>query len=146
MAEGVHGSQMADRAPALVGDLRLLPPLLWLCGPAGESEVEPLVIRFLPVLAAEPGRVLPREALLGRCWPDTTLGDDSLHRVVAAARREMRETRTRTQIETIPRTGYRTVAAAADEPENASQAADFAEGAGWSTPAVVKRRALLVAG
>lgn len=146
MAEGVNGSQLADRAPVAIGDLRLLPPLLRLRGPTGESEVEPLVMRFLLVLAEEPGRVLAREALLGRCWPDTTVGDDSLHRVVAAARRGMRETGTHTQIETIPRTGYRLVAAVGDVHETALEGAGSAAGEGRAEYPLVKRRALLVAG
>ncbi len=108
--------RLADVPAVRMGDLELTPALLRVTGPVGVTETEPLVMRLLLLLAESPGRVLAREAILSSLWPGTTVGDDSLHRAVAQARRALAACGTTAIIETVPRTGYRLEPGAAAAP------------------------------
>lgn len=56
-------------------------------------------------LAAHPGQVIAREALLDAVWPDVTVTDDSITQCVAELRRALGEDGAR-WLRTVPRRGY----------------------------------------
>lgn len=83
----------------------------------GESRaLEPKVMDLLFLLASRPGHVFSREALTEALWPDTTVGEDALSRCVFKLRKALEDAdgsgRTGGRIETIPKRGYRLIAAA----------------------------------
>jgi len=93
----------------------------------GETvHLEPKVMQVLIALASEPGEVVTREHLRKAVWPDVFVGEDVLIRAVSELRRafsdDPREPHT---IQTIPKVGYRLVAAV-EQP--AAEAASDAEG------------------
>lgn len=108
--------RLADQLPVQLGDVQLVPALLQVIGPAQTAEVEPLVMRLLLLLAAAPGQVRPREGIIAALWPGTTVGDDSVHRAIAQARRALAASGGGARIETVPRTGYRLVVDATSAP------------------------------
>lgn len=88
-------------------------------GPGGTALVEPRVMQVLTALAEARGNVVTREYLFRRCWGNPFVGDDSLNRAIAGARRLASSVADNSfTIENIPRTGYRLVetTAAADGP------------------------------
>jgi DNA-binding winged helix-turn-helix (wHTH) protein len=76
------------------------------------SRLEPKVMEVLVCLAEHTGEVVPKEKLLQAVWPDTFVSDDVLKRSVSELRHvfgdDAHESRV---IETIPKRGYRLVAA-----------------------------------
>ena len=76
------------------------------------NRVEPKVMEVLVCLAEHAGEAVPKEKLLQTVWPDTFVSDDVLKRSVSELRRvfgdDAHESRV---IETIPKRGYRLVAA-----------------------------------
>ena len=73
--------------------------------------VEPRVMDLLVLLAESPGQVFGRDEILERVWPETTVQDDALRRVVTLLRRVLEDDPKEPQyIETITRRGYRLVA------------------------------------
>lgn len=64
-------------------------------------------MQVLLALADANGSVLTREDLLRCCWNGVIVGDDSINRAIAEARRVAREAQAGFTIETIPRVGYR---------------------------------------
>ncbi|MCG2841549.1 winged helix-turn-helix domain-containing protein [Sandaracinobacter sp. RS1-74] len=128
----------ARRARLALGDLHLLPPERSVAGPAGTVQVEPRVMQLLLALADAKGEVAPREALLEQCWDGVVVGDDSLNRAIAGARRALKDAGTAcVAIETIPKLGYRLLAE--DLPPVAEPALESGKGP-------VARRALLAGG
>jgi Tol biopolymer transport system component/DNA-binding winged helix-turn-helix (wHTH) protein len=96
-----------------IGELhRVEPSLNSVTGPAGTTRLEPKVMQVLVCLAAHAGEVVSKEQLLRAVWPDTFVGDDVLTRCVSELRRvfndDVKEPRF---IQTIPKGGYRLVAA-----------------------------------
>src|SRR5256714_11473274 len=101
----------------MAGDFRvgswLVQPSLNSISQNGTSDrVERKVMEVLVCLAESPGETVPKEKLLQTVWPDTFVSDDVLKRSVSELRRvfgdDAHESRV---IETIPRRGYRLVAA-----------------------------------
>jgi len=104
-------------------------PLFWI-GPAAVEpslnqirpngrvhKVEPRVMRVLLCLAARPGEVLTREALLDAVWSDSFPNDEGLTQAVCKLRKAFGDRATRsTVIETIPKVGYRLVAPVSAQP------------------------------
>lgn len=79
-------------------------------GPGATRPVEPKVMDLLFLLAADPGKVVRREALQAALWPGVTVGDDSLARCVFKLRAALRDGPDQAfAIETIPKRGYRLV-------------------------------------
>lgn len=107
----LSAADLADRADFRLGLAEISPSTHILRGPGGEASVEPLVMQVLLVLCDAQGGVVSREALFGRCWGKVVVGEDSLNRTIAEARRIARSIAPDSfAIETIPRTGYRLVA------------------------------------
>jgi len=91
-------------------------------GPGATRPVEPKVMDLLFLLAAEPGKVVGREALHSALWPGVTVGDDSLARCVFKLRTALRDGPDRSfAVETIPKRGYRLVETAAGRGEAAGR-------------------------
>lgn len=75
--------------------------------------VTPKAIAVLLVLAAQPGKVVGRDALLAQVWPDTLPTDDVLTQAITQLRKafgEQRGSEGPRYIETIAKTGYRLLA------------------------------------
>lgn len=82
-----------------------------LAGPGGTLRVEPKVMDLLFLLAAQPGRVVAREAILEALWPGVVVGDDSLARTISKLRQALGDdARAPRYVETIAKRGYRLLA------------------------------------
>lgn len=80
--------------------------------------------RILERLASSPGEVVSREALIGSAWDRSGVGDDVLSRSINALRDALGDdARAPRYLETIPKSGYRLVAAVSREPEAAAPVA-----------------------
>jgi len=74
--------------------------------------LEPKVMEVLVCLAQHPGEPIPRERLLQTVWADTFVTDDVLTRSISELRRAFEDdARESTVIQTIPKRGYRLLAA-----------------------------------
>jgi DNA-binding winged helix-turn-helix (wHTH) protein/Tol biopolymer transport system component len=87
-------------------------------------------MQVLLCLAAEPGQVVSKERLMQTVWPDTFVGDDVLTRSISELRRvfgdDVKEPHF---IQTIPKSGYRLIAAVSSKTEQdpAAQRQDAAK-------------------
>jgi TolB-like protein/DNA-binding winged helix-turn-helix (wHTH) protein len=109
---------MADKAPGIglgegfrIGDLQVDPPAGDLTGPKGREQLDPKVMGVLVMLAESAGKVVSREDLLAKLWPDVIVSDDALTRCLYELRRQMSAAagsdHYRALIETLPKRGYR---------------------------------------
>ena len=90
-----------------LGSVELRQNLRTLVGPDGTVQVEPLVMQLLATLCSRAGRMVERQALFDACWPGGPVGDDSLNRLIAGARRSLRSVGAdQVEIVTIPAAGY----------------------------------------
>ena len=81
-------------------------------GPDGTITLEPKVMAVLRVLSAMAPAVVSRESLIEQVWGGESGGDESLSRAVSLLRKALGDRRgQQNYIETIPRRGYRLVAA-----------------------------------
>jgi TolB-like protein/DNA-binding winged helix-turn-helix (wHTH) protein/Flp pilus assembly protein TadD len=136
-------SALAERANFRVGEVIVSPSTRTIRGPAGSCDVEPRVMQVLVTLADAAGSVVTRETLFRRCWGGVYVGDDSLNRAIAGVRRVASEVADGSfKIETIPRTGYRLIAApaAAPVPEEAAPSNGSATAAAEPEPATTASR------
>lgn len=69
--------------------------------------ITPKALGVLRVLAENPGRVVSREQLLSRVWPDTFPTDDVLTQAVTQLRKAFADAEGEPYIETIAKGGYR---------------------------------------
>jgi len=109
---------LAATAPFRLGELEITPSTLQVRTPDGvEHTAEPRVLQVLIALAEADGRVVSRDALTQRCWEGRVVGEDSIHRAIARARRlgEL-STPPAFVIENIPRVGYRLMSGASGAP------------------------------
>ena len=115
----------------MVGDFRVLAESNELDGPAGLVRLRPLLMQVLLRLAQEPGAPVTREQLINDVWARKIVNDEVLSRAIAELRLALGDdSREPRYIETLPKVGYRLVAAvsnAVSEPKPAN--------AGPSTPA-----------
>jgi len=99
---------LANRSDFSVGSLRVSPARRSLAGPGGSAAVEPIVMKVLLMLFDAAGNVVTRDDLFASAWGGVFVGDDSLNRAVARARKTLGVVAPgEFEIETIPRTGYR---------------------------------------
>lgn len=106
--------------------------------------LEPKVMTLLVRLAESRGEVVRREALFAALWPDVTVGEDTLARVVSKLRRALGDDPKRPVfVETIPTRGYRLIAEVGTELPPGPPAATSA---GASTSVRTRRPALVLAG
>ena len=128
---------LARVAAFRVGEATVQPSRLAISGPSREVSIEPRVMQVLAVLGEARGETVSRDTLLDRCWPGVVVGEDSVHRAIAEARRALREAGADAGIETVPRVGYRLEVAS--ETEAAEQSPE-------AKPAVLARRGLVLGG
>ncbi|HPE49386.1 MAG TPA: winged helix-turn-helix domain-containing protein [Hyphomonas sp.] len=110
-----------------IGTCRVDPAGLRVYGPNGDAAVEPKVMEVLQVLAAHPGKVVPRSDLLEQVWATEYGGDESLTRAISLLRKAFEDVHgDRNFIRTIPRRGYSLVAIPeAADPVDAGRQAGF---------------------
>lgn len=76
--------------------------------------LEPKVMEVLVCLASQAGELVPKDVIFKTVWPDTFVSDDALIRSISELRRAFEDdAREPRFIETIPKRGYRLVAAVA---------------------------------
>ncbi len=101
-------SDLARRPDFNVGPVLVSPSRRLVEGPSGKASLEPLVMHVFLMLLDARGSVVTREEIFNEVWGGAMVGDDSLNRAVARARRIEAETCPGLfEVETIPRTGYR---------------------------------------
>ena len=94
-----------------IGEWTVEPGLNQLSAGGRVVKVEPKAMEVLMVLAARPGEVISREALLAEVWAGVVVGDDALTQVVIKLRKALGEAPDRpAYIQTIPKRGYRLIA------------------------------------
>src|ERR1700761_6075374 len=75
--------------------------------------LEPRVMQVLVALFQANGRVVSRDELIFRCWEGRIVGEDAINRAIGRLRRlSEADNQASFEIETIPRVGYRLLAAA----------------------------------
>lgn len=119
-AELLTTAELASRPDFELGQVVVSPSRRSIRGPGGDALVEPRVMQVLVVLADAAGSVVTRDMLFQRCWGSPNVGDDSLNRAIAGARRIAAGVASNSfTIENIPRTGYRLTenGAAQDRPD-----------------------------
>ncbi len=91
----------------------------WLVDPAARQlragratrRVSPKAMKVLSLLAETSGRVVPRDEILSRVWPDVVVGEEVLTHAVAELRRQLDDSsRAPRFIETLHKSGYRLLA------------------------------------
>lgn len=86
--------------------------------------LEPKALHVLLFLLTRPGRLVRKQELFDELWPDVAVTDNALTRCITLLRRALADdSRTPSFIETVPRVGYRFVAAVTTEIEPATEAA-----------------------
>jgi TolB-like protein/DNA-binding winged helix-turn-helix (wHTH) protein len=83
-------------------------------GPDGHQamRLEPKVIEVLVHLARHPGEVVTREELLAAVWPGVVVGDEAVTQAIIKLRKALGDDARQPRfIETIPKRGYRLIAA-----------------------------------
>jgi DNA-binding winged helix-turn-helix (wHTH) protein/Tfp pilus assembly protein PilF len=94
--------------------------------------VEPKAMDVLVTLARAGGRVVTRDELLAAVWPGVIVGDEAITQAVIKLRRALRDdSRAPRYIETIPKRGYRLVAAVSGDDSPAPRALSARR---WSAP------------
>lgn len=74
--------------------------------------LEPKSCQLLQVLAEQPGQLINKDQLVGRVWPESYATDDTLARTLSRLRTSLDDdARAPRYIETIPKRGYRLIAA-----------------------------------
>ncbi|RCX26515.1 winged helix-turn-helix domain-containing protein [Thioalbus denitrificans] len=117
-----------------IGDWRLYPSLHEIRRDGEVVRLEPKAVALLVRLAERAGRMVSREELLDRVWPGVVVGDDSLTQVVIKLRKALGDQpRHPDYIQTIPKQGYRLIAAVeapASGPDGAAPGAPHPRRAG----------------
>jgi DNA-binding winged helix-turn-helix (wHTH) protein/tetratricopeptide (TPR) repeat protein len=103
-------------------------------------KLEPLQMRLLLALAAQPGQVVTTQALLDEVWRDLVVTPNSVYQAVAQLRRQLGDSADApAHIQTVHRKGYRLVAAVSIE---AAPAPAEAPAAALPSPRRERRRVL----
>jgi DNA-binding winged helix-turn-helix (wHTH) protein/tetratricopeptide (TPR) repeat protein len=81
--------------------------------------LEPKSFRLLLFLLENPGRVLPKEEIMGVVWPDAFVSDNSLARAITQIRKALDDDpKAPKYIETVPTVGYRFIGNCKEEERN----------------------------
>jgi transcriptional activator of cad operon len=100
------------------------PSLDTLSQPGAVQKLEPRTMRLLLLLAESPGKVVSVERMLAEVWPGVVVGPASVYQAVSRLRRLLGDTDPDPiYIATVPRKGYRLIAAVQSVEEEASGAA-----------------------
>jgi len=121
----VADAAFRDRAPFKLGEVEVRPASNELVVARAVVRVKPRLMDVLLRLAASPGQVVTREALIADAWPRRMVNDEVLSRVIADLRGVLRDdAREARYIETLPKVGYRLIApisAPGDSPPKAAR-------------------------
>ena len=101
-----------------------------LSGASGQRRLQPRQMDVLMALVANAGEVVTRETLLNDLWGGRAMSDEPLTRCVAELRQQLGDSRSEPRyIQTIPKRGYRLVAAVVpiEEEVSVEQARDLPE-------------------
>ena len=94
-----------------LGAIRVDPLTGEVSGPGGREKLDPKVMDVLVFMAQHAGKVVSREDLLAKLWPDTIVTDDALTRCFYELRRQRSLAgggeEYRSAFETLPKRGYR---------------------------------------
>ncbi|HEX2138649.1 MAG TPA: winged helix-turn-helix domain-containing protein [Woeseiaceae bacterium] len=95
-----------------IGDRNVRPREGLVESPGGNARVEPRAMAVLLCLAGAAGRVVSRDELVASVWGHAYVTDDALTRCISQLRRALGDDRRRPEfLETIPKRGYRLLAA-----------------------------------
>jgi len=162
MVEGAYGSGMPAYAALVSGvswpDQPVVPTMHHSFGPYTLDEaardlslrgvpipVQPKVFDLLAHLVRNAGRVVPKDELMDMLWPDVTVTEASLQRVVSLARRALEAGGLGNAIRSFVRHGYRfavdqpapTADAGQDEDSDRARALDLMRRRAWVAAAKV---------
>jgi transcriptional activator of cad operon len=99
-------------APLRIGDWCVNPSSSEISRNGETTRVEERTMRLLLCLAENSGEVVSIDELLNRVWPEVTVSPDSVYQAVTSLRRLLGDDpKQPTYIATVPRLGYRMVAA-----------------------------------
>lgn len=80
-------------------------------GPGGREKLDPKVMAVLVLMTRQTGKVVSRDELLARLWPNRVVTDDAVTRCFYVLRRQLCQAggdrRYKALIETLPKRGYR---------------------------------------
>src|SRR3954462_362183 len=94
--------------------------------------VETRTLRLLLFLAEHPGETVSIDDLLNHVWPDVTVSQDSVYQAVASLRRLLGDDpKQPSYIATVPRLGYRMVAAVGPWADDSTTQASAPNRYGW---------------
>jgi transcriptional activator of cad operon len=100
------------RPQFILGDFAVEPDQNRLTRGDAIIEIEPKVMDLLVYFAGREGQVVPKSDIAAALWPDVEVNDDALTRTVWKLRRALGdEARSPRYIETVPKRGYRLLAA-----------------------------------
>lgn len=104
---------VGNASPLLrIGAWLVDPSLDTLSQPGTVQKLEPRTMRLLLLLAESPGKVVSVERMLAEVWPGVVVGPASVYQAVSRLRRLLGDTDPDpTYIATVPRKGYRLIAA-----------------------------------
>ncbi len=101
-----------DRFALDVGDWQVDPVSLRLRRGSEERKLEPMAMRLLVFLAGRPAEVISRAEILEEVWEGRAVVDETLSRAMSLVRQALGDsTQESRYIETLPRRGYRLIAA-----------------------------------
>ncbi|MBS0319668.1 MAG: PD40 domain-containing protein [Proteobacteria bacterium] len=114
---------MSDGAPLRIGTVDVFPASNEIDAGAGRERLPPRIMALLLRLAAEPGQPVDRATLLDDVWERRGVTDEVLSRAIADLRTALGDDAKAPRfIETLPKVGYRLVAAVASVPAHAEPA------------------------
>jgi len=109
----------------IIGDWSVDARANQITGPDGTSELEPRVMDLLMLLAAQPGEVISKDEIAKALWGEVHVNDDALTRTVFKLRKARGdEARNSRYVATVPKRGYRLVAAVSTPAERLAAKAE----------------------
>lgn len=103
---------LAHQKAFALGRLQVTPSTREISSRRGRFVIEPRVMQALVCLARAQGAVVSRDDLIKSCWAGRIVGEDAINRCIAKVRDiAQAEDVPPFEIETIPRVGYRLIAA-----------------------------------
>jgi DNA-binding winged helix-turn-helix (wHTH) protein/tetratricopeptide (TPR) repeat protein len=118
----LKSADLVSRSDFRAGPLFVSPGRRLVQGPDGSANLEPVVMKVLIVLLDARGAVVTREELFEKAWGGALVGDDSLNRAVARVRKILADTAPgSSELETIPRTGYRLTGAVSAQVDSSGE-------------------------
>lgn len=131
---------LAREAPFVLGAARVRPAIGDVLLAGQRVRLQPRVMQVLVALARAGGEAISRDDLVTSCWGGTVVGEDAINRCIQRLRRLEREAPGAFTIETLPRIGYRLLAAdSPDRPQASTPALSMSFSAKGSMLAGVSR-------